>query len=168
MTLAAADGASATTLRPRPRGITNGGPPVAGGQCPAVTRGGSPASRRSTQLCGHQSTDGEVDYRSDPHKFVYRQRGTTEDIRLIRASSMVTELTPVVLLLRGGLEPGDTLIIDEIEAHLHPAAQTQMATLLARLVRAGVRVLITTPQRLAAQGARQSPAATGSGLGGWN
>ena len=57
---------------------------------------------------------------------------------------MVTELTPVVLLLRGGLEPGDTLIIDEIEAHLHPAAQTQMATLLARLVRAGVRVLITT------------------------
>ena len=77
-------------------------------------------------------------------KFVYRQRGTTEDIRLIRASSMVTELTPVVLLLRGGLEPGDTLIIDEIEAHLHPAAQTQMATLLARLVRAGVRVLITT------------------------
>ena len=57
---------------------------------------------------------------------------------------MVTELTPVVLVLRGGLEPGDTLIIDEIEAHLHPAAQTQMATLLARLVRAGVRVVVTT------------------------
>ncbi len=77
-------------------------------------------------------------------KFVYRPRGTTGDIRLSRASSMVTELTPVVLVLRGGLEPGDTLIIDEIEAHLHPAAQTQMATLLARLVRAGVRVVVTT------------------------
>ena len=54
------------------------------------------------------------------------------------------QLSWTVRQLRGGLEPGDTLIIDEIEAHLHPAAQTQMATLLARLVRAGVRVLITT------------------------
>ena len=77
-------------------------------------------------------------------EFIYRPQGATEDIRLSRASSMVTELAPVVLLLRGGLEPGDTLIVDEIEAHLHPAAQTRMAALLARLVRAGVRVVITT------------------------
>ena len=36
------------------------------------------------------------------------------------------------------------LIIEEPEAHLHPAAQTQMARTLARLVRAGVRVVVTT------------------------
>ena len=77
-------------------------------------------------------------------EFIYRPQGTTEDIRLSRASSMVTELAPVVLLLRGGLEPGDTLIMDEIEAHLHPAAQARLAALLARLVRAGVRVVVTT------------------------
>ena len=77
-------------------------------------------------------------------EFIYRPQGSTEDIRLSRASSMVTELAPVVLLLRGGIEPGDTLIVDEIEAHLHPAAQTRMAALLARLVRAGVRIVITT------------------------
>ena len=79
----------------------------------------------------------------DP-EFIYRPQGATEDIRLSRASSMVTELAPVVLLLRGGLEPGDTLIIDEIEAHLHPAAQARLAALLARLVRADVRVVVTT------------------------
>ncbi len=77
-------------------------------------------------------------------EFIYRPQGGMEDIRLSRASSMVTELAPVVLMLRGGLERGDTLIIDEIEAHLHPATQARLAALLARLVRAGVRIVITT------------------------
>ena len=77
-------------------------------------------------------------------EFVYRPRGTQQDIRLTRASSMVSELAPVVLFLREILSPGDTFIIEEPEAHLHPAAQTQMARCLARLVRAGVRVVVTT------------------------
>ena len=77
-------------------------------------------------------------------EFVYCPRGTQQNIRLNRASSMVSELTPIVLLMRGRLKPGDTLIIEEPEAHLHPAAQTQMARTLAALVRAGVRVLVTT------------------------
>ena len=67
--------------------------------------------------------------------------GTEEDIRLTRASSMVSELAPIVLFLQGAIKIGDTLIIEEPEAHLHPAAQTQMAVTLGRLVRAGVRVL---------------------------
>ena len=77
-------------------------------------------------------------------EFVYRPRETEDDIRLSRASSMVSELAPVVLFLRGTVGIGDTLIIEEPEAHLHPAAQTQMAVTLARLVRAGVRVVVTT------------------------
>ena len=77
-------------------------------------------------------------------EFVYCPRGMKQNIRLSRASSMVSELTPVVLLMRGRLKPGDTLIIEEPEAHLHPAAQTQMAETLAALVRAGVRVVVTT------------------------
>ena len=77
-------------------------------------------------------------------EFVYRPSETKEDIRLTRASSMVSELAPVVLFLRGAVSPGDMLIIEEPEAHLHPAAQTQMARTLARLVRAGVRVVVTT------------------------
>ena len=76
--------------------------------------------------------------------FAYRPLGTKNDIRLTRVSSMVSELAPVVLFLRGIVRVGDTLVIEEPEAHLHPAAQTRMAVTLARLIRAGVRVLITT------------------------
>ena len=77
-------------------------------------------------------------------EFIYRPDGTTKDVSMTRASSMVSELAPVVLFLRGVLGIGDTLIIEEPESHLHPEAQTQVAKTLARLVRAGVRVLITT------------------------
>lgn len=77
-------------------------------------------------------------------EFVYRPQNTEQNIRLARASSMVSELTPVVLFLRGAISRGDTLIIEEPEAHLHPATQTQMAATLARMVRAGVRVVVTT------------------------
>lgn len=76
--------------------------------------------------------------------FAYRPLGTEQDIRLTRASSMVSELAPVVLFMRGVIRIGDTLVIEEPEAHLHPAAQTRMAVTLARLVRTGVRVLVTT------------------------
>lgn len=77
-------------------------------------------------------------------EFVYHPQNTEQNIRLARASSMVSELAPVVLFIRGHVGRGDTLIIEEPEAHLHPAAQTQMAATLARMVRAGVRVVVTT------------------------
>ena len=76
--------------------------------------------------------------------FRYRPQGMKKAMRLIQTSSMVSELAPLVLYLRGLIRPGDTLIIEEPEAHLHPGAQTHMAVNLARLVRAGVRVIITT------------------------
>ena len=76
--------------------------------------------------------------------FRYRPHGLKEDMRLSQASSMVSELAPLVLFIRGLIRPGDTLIIEEPEAHLHPGAQTEIAVTLARLVRAGVRVVVTT------------------------
>ena len=65
-------------------------------------------------------------------------------IPLDRASSMVTELAPIVLFIRYFVKDRDILIIDEPEAHLHPEAQQQMAAALAFMVRSGLRVLITT------------------------
>lgn len=76
--------------------------------------------------------------------FVYRPTGTKGDVPMTRASSMVSELAPIVFLLRGIAKAGDTVIIEEPEAHLHPAAQTRMAATMAQLVRAGLRVVITT------------------------
>ena len=40
--------------------------------------------------------------------------------------------------------PGQLLIVDEPETHLHPVNQIQVARLLARCANAGLRVLITT------------------------
>lgn len=77
-------------------------------------------------------------------EFLYQPQETSEEVRLTRAASMVSELAPVVLFLRGAICPGDTLIIEEPEAHLHPGAQTEIALTLAGLVRAGVRVVVTT------------------------
>ena len=90
---------------------------------------------------------GDIITKSSPSgssEFLYRPRGMEEDILLSQASSMVSELAPLVLFLRSGIKSGDTLIIEEPEAHLHPGAQADMAVILARLVRAGVRVIITT------------------------
>ncbi len=81
---------------------------------------------------------------SGPSEFLYRSQEMEEAILVSQASSMVSELAPLVLFLRSGIEPGDTLIIEEPEAHLHPGAQADMAVILARLIRAGVRVIITT------------------------
>ena len=74
--------------------------------------------------------------------FFYSQQNLR--IPLNRSSSMVTELAPIVLFLRHLLRVGETLIIEEPEAHLHPSAQQKFAAVLALLVRNGFRVLITT------------------------
>ena len=76
--------------------------------------------------------------------FAYRPRGWKEDLPLMRTSSMITELTPVVLYLRYLVSPGDVLIIEEPEAHLHPGMQTVFTREIARLIHSGVRVIMTT------------------------
>lgn len=76
--------------------------------------------------------------------FFYRPRGWEENLPLMRSSSMVSELAPVVLYLRHVVQPGDTLIIEEPEAHLHPAKQVEFMRALAAMVRAGIRVIMTT------------------------
>ena len=77
-------------------------------------------------------------------EFLYRPQKTEQALRMSRSSSMVSELAPLVLFLRGIVRPGDLLIIEEPEAHLHPGAQTAVVLTLARLIRAGVRVIVTT------------------------
>ena len=77
-------------------------------------------------------------------RFTYRPDGWEDDLPLMRTSSMVSELAPVVLYLRHLVQRGSVLIIEEPESHLHPAMQAAFARELARLVRTGVRVVITT------------------------
>lgn len=60
------------------------------------------------------------------------------------ASSMVKELSPLVLYLRYLARAGELLIIDEPEMNLHPEVQAKIIEFLAILANAGLNILITT------------------------
>ena len=77
-------------------------------------------------------------------QFRYRPNGWKDALPLMSASSMVSEVAPVILYLRHVVSPGDTLIIEEPESHLHPAMQVEFIRQLAAVTRAGVRVILTT------------------------
>ena len=90
---------------------------------------------------------GSVDIETSPTStpsFFYRPDGWKKALALMHASSTVSELAPIILYLRHVIKPNDVLIIDEPEAHLHPAMQAEFTRQLAALVHARVRVLITT------------------------
>ena len=77
-------------------------------------------------------------------QLMYRPEGWRKALRLMNASSSVSEIAPLVLYLRHLVRPGDLLLIEEPESSLHPAMQVELTRKLAALVRAGVRVLVTT------------------------
>ena len=79
-------------------------------------------------------------------RFMYRPVGWGEkrQLPLMNASSMVSELAPVVLYLRHLVGPDNVLIVEEPESHLHPAMQVEFTRQLAALVRGGIRVIVTT------------------------
>ena len=81
-----------------------------------------------------------IDY---PH-FTYQPKGWKDSLPLMNTSSMVSELAPVVLYLRHVVQPGNVLIIEEPESHLHPAMQVEFTRQIAALVHAGIRVIVTT------------------------
>ena len=86
----------------------------------------------------YRSSDDEV-------RFVSKARKERSfNIPLHRASSSARGLSDLYFFLRHVAKKNHLLIIDEPESHLDTANQIEFARLLARLVRAGVKVLITT------------------------
>ena len=75
----------------------------------------------------------ELSYKIDGSKFP-----------LARASSMVSEVAPVVLYLKYLLHPYQVLIIEEPESHLHPSSQVKLAETLCELVNMNLRIVVTT------------------------
>lgn len=63
---------------------------------------------------------------------------------LHRTSSMVSELATLVLLLKTHVSPGEFLIVEEPESHLHPRAQAQLARVLFAASRSGLKIMLTT------------------------
>ena len=83
----------------------------------------------------------KIEVTNVPH-FFFKSNGVT--VPLSRASSMATELAPVILFLRHIVEKRNILFIEEPEAHLHLEAQRKIATAIVMLVNAGIRVVVTT------------------------
>ena len=85
----------------------------------------------------------EIDQRSDGMNAIV---AVTSEGRfpMARASSMLSELAPLLLVLKAPHLYVDHLTIDEPEAHLHPEMQVRVASFLAALLSHGVRVVLTT------------------------
>lgn len=67
-----------------------------------------------------------------------------KSIPMSRASSSVSEIAPLSLYLKHIVMRGNVLIIEEPEAHLHPASIVTLAKYIVRLVRGGLYILLTT------------------------
>ncbi|MHA1438147.1 MAG: AAA family ATPase [Promethearchaeota archaeon] len=67
-----------------------------------------------------------------------------KNIDIKRTSSTISELAVFVLFLKYTIKPGDILIFEEPEVHLHPGNQRILAKYLIRLVRKGVKIILTT------------------------
>ncbi len=81
--------------------------------------------------------------------YQYRPAGG-ESLPMPQVSSLVSELAPIILVLRYAKNLS-FLVIEEPEAHLHPKVQRVLARTIVRLVRKGVRIILTTHSDLFCQ-----------------
>jgi predicted ATPase len=84
---------------------------------------------------------GEFQIENNQIFFSY-QKGLKIPLHL--ASAMVASQVEMDFYLKCLAKKGDILLIDEPEQNLHPANQRKMARLFVRLIKAGVKVFVTT------------------------
>lgn len=75
-------------------------------------------------------------------EITYRHNGSV--VPLHRSSSTISEIAPLSLYLKHIVDENSFLIIEEPEAHLHPANQIVLAKYIVKLVRSGINILMTT------------------------
>lgn len=86
---------------------------------------------------------GTLKVKEDGKIIRYIPEDLNQEIPLSITSSVVTETSTLLLLLTNQF-PDSLIIVEEPEAHLHPALQKKMAQLLIRLVHNGFPIWITT------------------------
>lgn len=81
----------------------------------------------------------------DEHGNVQYQPGHLDhSVGIHLSASLVKSLTSIVFYLRYRAKKGDLYIIDEPELNLHPDNQRKVARVLAEMVNAGIKVMIST------------------------
>ena|GEM_PF-2968349 len=75
---------------------------------------------------------------------IYLDYGGSAPISMKTASSSIRSLIDLNIFIKYVAQPGAALMVDEPELNLHPRNQIRLARLLVRLVKAGIRVFIST------------------------
>lgn len=75
-------------------------------------------------------------------RFAYKQDNYDDNIPMYLASSMINEVAPIALALNS--RAYDQLIIDEVEASLHPQKQQELVRLLVRLSNKDMSLIVST------------------------
>ena len=90
---------------------------------------------------------GEVIFDELTKKMFYKPHQTDLVLDISTTSSMVSELSPIVCYLKYKVaftSSKSLLFIEEPEANLHPEAQVQLMEIFAKLVKANVKIVITS------------------------
>ncbi|MCP4113589.1 MAG: DUF3696 domain-containing protein [Desulfobacteraceae bacterium] len=85
-------------------------------------------------------------YGTDQVRITYSSEvpsGTTKKFRATNEGFGLSFVLPIIVTLLAA-RPGDIIIIDTPEAHLHPSAQTKIGELVSKTAKSGVQVLIET------------------------
>lgn len=82
--------------------------------------------------------------RGGRREFLFTPAGHDSDWPVENMATAVAEFTPLVLYLRHRAGPGDSILIDEPESHLHPESQVALATGLAEVATVISPVVVAT------------------------
>lgn len=92
----------------------------------------------------HEMTDGTIEFSDMPNKEVmYVPDGHKKGIPLRLVSAVVTELCPLILILKHS-DNIARFYYEEPEMCLHPQLQSRMGKVIARIVNNGIGIVITT------------------------
>lgn len=103
--------------------------------------------RKIIDLIEYQMTSGTIEISDSPNKEIRyvteTENGEQKSLPLRTVSAVVTELSPLILLLKH-MENIESLYYEEPEMCLHPQLQHQMGRVMARIVNSGIDVIATT------------------------
>jgi len=90
---------------------------------------------------------GDVIFDKDTQKIFYKPQQTDLVLDISLASSMVSELSPIVCYLKylvAFSSENALIFIEEPEAHLHPETQILLMEIFAKLVKSNVKIVMTS------------------------